>query len=281
MRLLTLNTHSLVEPDYEAKRKFFVDFIAKEQPDVFALQEVNQTASAPAMPIPLADYCPCSGNGILLKEDNHAAAVAQMLKEEGEHYYWSWLPAKIGYDKYDEGMAIFSRMPITATENLLLSRTDDYHYWKTRRALGICAGDVWYYAVHMGWWKDEEEPFKAQWETFLKNTKSLMEKKETSLWVMGDFNSPASVRGEGYDLVRVSGFKDTWDLAEKKDAGFTAPPKIDGWKEAEGKSPEQGMRIDYIWHWGDINIEESRVLCNGKREPAVSDHYAVMIKTGI
>lgn len=281
MRLLTLNTHSLVEPDYEAKRKFFVDFIAKEQPDVFALQEVNQTASAPAMPIPLADYCPCSGNRILLKEDNHAAAVAQMLKEEGVHYYWSWLPAKIGYDKYDEGMAIFSRMPITATENLLLSRTDDYHYWKTRRALGICAGDVWYYAVHMGWWKDEEEPFKAQWETFLKNTKSLMEKKETSLWVMGDFNSPASVRGEGYDLVRVSGFKDTWDLAEKKDAGFTAPPKIDGWKEAEGKSPEQGMRIDYIWHWGDINIEESRVLCNGKREPAVSDHYAVMIKTGI
>lgn len=276
-----MNTHSLVEPDYEAKRKFFVDFIAKEQPDVFALQEVNQTASAPAMPIPLADYCPCSGNGILLKEDNHAAAVAQMLKEEGVHYYWSWLPAKIGYDKYDEGMAIFSRMPITATENLLLSRTDDYHYWKTRRALGICAGDVWYYAVHMGWWKDEEEPFKAQWETFLKNTKSLMEKKETSLWVMGDFNSPASVRGEGYDLVRVSGFKDTWDLAEKKDAGFTAPPKIDGWKEAEGKSPEQGMRIDYIWHWGDINIEESRVLCNGKREPAVSDHYAVMIKTGI
>ena len=55
---------------------------------------------------------------------------------------------------------------------------------------------------------------------------------------------------------------------------------IDGWKEAEGKSPEQGMRIDYIWHWGDINIEESRILCNGKREPVVSDHYAVMIETG-
>ena len=80
MKLLTLNTHSLIEPEYEAKREIFVEFIAKEQPDVFALQEVNQTASAPAMPIPLADYCPCSGNRILLKEDNHAAAVAQMLK---------------------------------------------------------------------------------------------------------------------------------------------------------------------------------------------------------
>ena len=38
MKLLTLNTHSLIEPDYEAKRKIFVDFIAREQPEVFALQ---------------------------------------------------------------------------------------------------------------------------------------------------------------------------------------------------------------------------------------------------
>ena len=30
MKLLTLNTHSLIEPDYEAKRDAFVNFIAKE-----------------------------------------------------------------------------------------------------------------------------------------------------------------------------------------------------------------------------------------------------------
>lgn len=226
MRLLTLNTHSLVEPDYEAKRKFFVDFIAKEQPDVFALQEVNQTASAPAMPIPLVDYCPCSGNGILLKEDNHAAAVAQMLKEEGVHYYWSWLPAKIGYDKYDEGMAIFSRMPITATENLLLSRTDDYHYWKTRRALGICAGDVWYYAVHMGWWKDEEEPFLDQWEKM-----SHAAAGKQMAFLLGDFNSEAAVRGEGYDLIARDGWQDTYCLAQHKDDGYTVVQAIDGWRD--------------------------------------------------
>ena len=49
MKLLTLNTHSLIEPDYEAKRKIFVNFIAAEQPEVFALQEVNQTAAAPLL----------------------------------------------------------------------------------------------------------------------------------------------------------------------------------------------------------------------------------------
>lgn len=165
MKLLTLNTHSLIEPDYEAKREIFVDFIAREQPEVFALQEVNQTAAAPLLGEIPAGYFPCPGNGVPLKADNHAAAVARMLEERGVQYHWSWLPAKIGYDKYDEGMAVFSRAPITAAENLLLSKSGDYSNWRTRRTLGICAGDVWYYTVHLGWWKDEVEPFAAQWET--------------------------------------------------------------------------------------------------------------------
>lgn len=102
MKLLTLNTHSLIEPDYEAKREIFVDFIAREQPEVFALQEVNQTAAAPLLGEAPAGYYPCSGNAVLLKADNHAAAVARMLEKRGVQYHWSWLPAKIGYDKYDE-----------------------------------------------------------------------------------------------------------------------------------------------------------------------------------
>ena len=81
MKLLTLNTHSLIEPDYEAKREIFVDFIAKEQPEVFALQEVNQTASAPLLGEVPAGYYPCPGNMVPLKADNHAAAVARMLEE--------------------------------------------------------------------------------------------------------------------------------------------------------------------------------------------------------
>ena len=162
MKLLTLNTHSLIEPAYEAKRDAFVEFIRKEQPDVFALQEVNQTAAAPLLADVPAGYYPCPGNMVLLKADNHAAAVARMLEEAGCAYHWSWLPAKIGYDRYDEGMAVFSRAPITAAENLLLSQINDYNNWKTRRALGICAGDVWYYTVHLGWWKDEVEPFASR-----------------------------------------------------------------------------------------------------------------------
>ena len=72
MKLLTLNTHSLIEPDYEAKREIFVDFIAREQPEVFALQEVNQTAAAPLLGEIPAGYYPCPGNTVLLKADKKA-----------------------------------------------------------------------------------------------------------------------------------------------------------------------------------------------------------------
>ena len=43
MKLLTCNTHSLVEDKYEEKLKAFVNRVAQEKFDIIALQEVNQT----------------------------------------------------------------------------------------------------------------------------------------------------------------------------------------------------------------------------------------------
>lgn len=40
MKLLTLNTHSLEEPDYAKKTEKFIEMLEKEQPDIIALQEV-------------------------------------------------------------------------------------------------------------------------------------------------------------------------------------------------------------------------------------------------
>ena len=49
MKLMTLNTHSLVEPGYENKLKLFAEAVLREQPDVIALQEVNQSMVEPAV----------------------------------------------------------------------------------------------------------------------------------------------------------------------------------------------------------------------------------------
>ena len=220
---------------------------------------------------PPAGYYPCPGNMVLLKADNHAAAVAKMLEARGVHYYWSWLPAKVGYDKYDEGAAVFSRAPITAAENLLLSQINDYRNWRTRRALGVCAGDVWYYTVHLGWWKDEAEPFAPQWE---KLSKAAGAKK--TAFLLGDFNSEADVRGEGYELVLGSGWQDTYRLAQQRDAGYTVVEAIDGWRDAPDAAAKK--RIDQIWCSKAVAVKSSRVVFGGLQEPQVSDHAGVMIE---
>ena len=207
-----------------------------------------------------------------LQEVNQtAAAVARMLEEAGCAYHWSWLPAKIGYDRYDEGMAVFSRAPITAAENLLLSQINDYNNWKTRRALGICAGDVWYYTVHLGWWKDEEEPFADQW-----NILAAAAGAKPLAFLLGDFNSEADVRGEGYDLILRSGWQDTYRLARQRDDGYTVVQAIDGWRDAPDAAAKK--RIDQIWCSQAVPVHSSRVVFGGKQEPRVSDHAGVLIE---
>ena len=231
----------------------------------------GETAAAPLLAEAPAGYYPCPGNMVLLKADNHAAAVAKMLEARGVHYYWSWLPAKVGYDIYDEGAAVFSRAPITDAENLLLSQINDYSNWRTRRTLGVCAGDVWYYTVHLGWWKDEEEPFADQW-----NILAAAAGAKPLAFLLGDFNSEADVRGEGYDLILRSGWQDTYCLAQQRDEGYTVVQAIDGWRDAPDAAAKK--RIDQIWCSQAVPVHSSRVVFGGKQEPRVSDHAGVLIE---
>ena len=138
MKLMTLNTHSLVESSYEEKKEKFIETLIAEQLDVVALQEVNQTASAGIIPdVMLAGYKRCMDFGLPVREDNHAKEVVEALREKGVYYYWTWLSAKIGYGKYDEGMALLSKKPIMRVKQFLISQTDDYDNWKTRKILGM------------------------------------------------------------------------------------------------------------------------------------------------
>ncbi len=214
MKLLTLNTHSLEESGMPEKQAAFAKAVTRFRPDVIALQEVNQHRNAAAVPMP-EGYVPAQ-QAVVLRRDNHGLAVARLLEQEGLHYQWSWLPAKVGYDKYDEGLALFSRKPVLETADLLVSRTDDYFNYRTRRLLGIRTEDGWFFTVHMSWWNDPQEPFARQWETLL----DLLP-KDGPVYLMGDFNGDAQVSGQTYDLVKASGFCDTYDLAQTKDEGWT------------------------------------------------------------
>lgn len=274
MKLLTLNTHSLVEENYNKKLLDFVSAIAEEQPDIIALQEVNQSCREEIVPACcLKGFCQCDSDTIV-RRDNHAYNVVKLLSERGVDYYWTWIGMKLGYSQYDEGIAILSRSKIVEVNSLLISGINDYNDWKTRKIIGICTEnvpDTWFYSVHMGWWDDEREPFSKQWDRIHQYMK-----KYDKVWLMGDFNSPAQVAGEGYSMIEESGWYDSYRLAESKDSGITVGKVIDGWKEKI--SDTSGMRIDQIWCNKKICVKSSEVIFNDKNRPVVSDHYGILIK---
>ncbi len=279
MKLLTINTHSLVEENYENKLLTFVGAICIEKPDVIAMQEVNQTVNEKSVcEDNIGGYVRCKP-GIKLRQDNHVLRVVNMLKAAGMDYYFTWLPIKLGYDKYDEGLAILSRHPIVDVKDYCISICDDYNNWKTRRILGVKSMNQWFYSIHMGWWNDNDEPFSKQWGKLTECVGENITKGEC-VWLMGDFNSRADIRDEGYDMVLSSGWYDTYEKAFIRDNGVTVKNNIDGWKKCSDKDSgmDVQMRIDYIWCNYNKRIRSSKVIFNGVNRDIISDHYGVMIE---
>lgn len=279
MKILTLNTHSLVDADYAQKLDLFVEGILRERPDIIALQEVNQTCDAEFLePEMLEGQYPVPGC-MQIRRDNHAAQVARRLRQAGAECYWAWIPIKLGYGRYDEGVAVLSLgRPIRCVDQFLISKTKEYSNWRTRAVLGVQVEglDDWFYTVHMGWWDDQVERFIDQWNTL--NCCIMSKRMCGTVWLMGDFNAPDCVYGQSYEHIVASGWVDTYEIAHSRDSGITVAGQIDGWKHQAVANTSDGMRLDYIWCNRKKEIRTSRIVFNGDREPVVSDHYGVMIE---
>ena len=269
MKIMTLNTHSLQEKEMAKKQQIVAQFIADQQPEIIALQEVNQTMTNPVLETVSPRYVAVQER-IAMKSDNYANALQNELIKLDQTYYFAWLPMKVGYDKYDEGLAIFSKKPILNTRTFQVSGDYEYTNYRIRMALGIQTEDGWFFSTHMSWWNDPEEPFASQWERLKEETADL-----DQLFLMGDFNGDANVRNETYDLIKSSGWYDTYALAVTKDEGWTVSGTIDGWHDQEAV---EHRRIDLIWSRQQVPVISSEVVFNGLNQPIVSDHFGLMIE---
>ena len=278
MKLLTLNTHSLQEENYEQKLDWFIEGILQEKPDIIALQEVNQTSDATVAEDILWEGLYSIPAQVPLKQDNHAAQVVYRLRQAGVACHWVWLPIKLGYGKYDEGVALLSLgRKITAAEAFPISKVNDYHNWRTRGVLGLQVEGLtdWFYTFHMGWWDDAEEPFLDQWKQL---EERISEKRRNGfVWLMGDFNAPDFVSGQSYEWILTNGWLDTYSAALEKDRGITVPCVIDGWKERLKDQEVKAMRLDYIFCSHRVCVKSFQVIFNGENRPVVSDHFGVFI----
>lgn len=262
MKLLTLNTHSIINEGYERKIDIFCNAIIKNKPDVIALQEVMQPKDGKS--IENCDYLKRAGE-IPIKNGNFASNVLKHLREHKLEYCGVYLGVKKAYDKYDEGLAILSNKEINTTEATQLSSFNDYNNWKTRFSLGVGIGDYWFYSLHFNWENDKESPFENEWKELLSVTHS-----KKNVYLMGDFNlTPSS---QGYELITKSYF-DTYMLSRDIDNGITVKGKIDGWQENE-----ENKRIDYIFSSKNTDFKSSYVIFNGKNEEIISDHFGIILE---
>ncbi len=262
MKLLTFNTHSLHGDRQEEKLRIFCDEIKQRQPDVIALQEVNQNNHQKADD---GDgYIINCNNIIPVRKDNFSLVAIKRLSEENINYYGVYLPIKCGYDRFDEGVSLLLKNQIEDTKTILLSDKDEFTDWHTRKALGVKCDNKWFFSIHTS---REDDGFLREWERLKCGVEDL-----DNVFLMGDFNVPSYKRNGGYEKILSDGFYDCFKAARTKYGFNTISGEIDGWRDTQSN----GMRIDYIFSDSPKNVSLSQVIFDQSKK--ISDHFGVMVE---
>ena len=258
MKLLTLNTHSWREENSDEKIAYLANTIIEKDYDIIALQEVNQMTDMPLI------------EGSHLRRNNYMLVLLEEIeKQGGPKYYSYWQSSKTLRDYYEEGSCILSKTPILEEMVFTASQKAKHTSPKKRNIVRITTKyhgrliDV--YSCHLGWWHDEIEPFKPQWEVIHQHIR-----EDRLSFLLGDFNNNANLRGEGYDYMMAYGLWDTYTLAKEKDSGVTVQGEIAGWQDNKAS-----LRIDLILATEEMKVRSSKVIFNGEHKEVISDHYGV------
>ena len=260
MKLLTLNCHSWQEENQLEKIKYLAEVIKERDYDVISLQEVSQLIEEEV-------------EFKNIKRDNFALLLIKELDKIGVDYYsFTWDYSHVGYDIYEEGLCILTKCNVIEGESFFISKGEDLNFWNTRKIVKLNVNyknlPISIYSCHLGWWKDEEEPFKDQVDKLLDSINN----DETSI-LMGDFNNSATIKGEGYDYLVEKGLYDTYPLAKVKDEGVTVKGKIAGWEKNS-----EDLRLDMIFSNKPLKVNYSKVIFNGRNKEVISDHFGVEVQ---
>ena len=191
------------------------------------------------------------------------------MAEAGLDYHWSWAYNHIGFDIYNEGVAILSRNPMTPREVLVSEANDptDYHTRKVLLAETEVDGQLLTIAsCHLSWW---DKGFREEWGKL----EAELLKAESPLVLMGDFNNP--VGQQGYQTILASPLKlqDSHTAAKEASGEATVEGTIAGWDDNK-----HSLKIDYVFTSQGMDVERSAVIFDGKETPVVSDHFGLEVQ---
>jgi maltose 6'-phosphate phosphatase len=264
MRVLTLNLHCWQEPQAQAKLERVAGAIAQLAPDVVCLQEVGQHIDAPIVG---------ERAGETVRADNAALLIVERLQRtHGIPLDWAWSFVHLGFEVWEEGLAVLSTGTISRVEAPWVSRSESQQQWNSRRLLiadvRLRSGTaVTAASAHFSWWDDLDDPFALQFDRA---------DHELAAWrdpvvLAGDFN----VRSDGPGLAHILA-SGRWTDAHAQALGpatpeGTFPGDVAGWSGAPAG------RIDYVLtRGGGLRACAATTLFD---TPAtrVSDHFGLLV----
>ncbi|MBL6538390.1 endonuclease/exonuclease/phosphatase family protein [Streptococcus suis] len=263
MKLLTVNAHAWLEENQDQKLDILAQTIAQKQYDVIALQEVNQLMASPLVTKDL-------------RKDNYGLVLLEKLKELGVvAYSYFWSNSHIGYDKYDEGIAFLTTLPVYEVDAFYCSQHQNLTSILSRKIIGLTVAygneliDLYSCHINLPGHPEEDQ---------LENVRKIVNRtsQERLKILMGDFNTDALSDPQAYQAIKNLGLYDSYDLAVEKDSGITVEKAIDGWA---GHSQEK--RLDYVFLNQERQVQSSRVIFNGDNLPVISDHFGVEVNVSI
>nr|WP_210729412.1 endonuclease/exonuclease/phosphatase family protein [Streptococcus ovuberis] len=246
-----------MEDHQEDKIEELARVIAEKDYDVVALQEVNQSITAPYV-------------SRELKADNYGLKVLEHLESlVGPCYSYFWSNSHIGYDRYDEGIAILTKLPVYEVDTFYCSRHRTLDSILSRKVLGVTVSYngqlITCYSCHINL---PNSPGEDQ----LENIAAIVKRTDQPVLkiLLGDFNTDAVSDRPAYEAIKSLGLYDGFELAHVKDSGITVEKAIDGW---DGNTQEK--RLDYIFLNQEREVLSSQVIFNGNNKQAISDHFGI------
>lgn len=265
LKIISINMHCGMEDDYPRKASIIAETIAKHDVDVVFLQECVQKLKAPVSHKKFA---------INIRQGNLCVDLVKRLAVLGIEYdyYFDW--GKYGFEVLEEGLAVLSKKKIVSASSRYVSEVKDINDWKSRKIIRVGINgypDLYLYNVHLGWWDDEEEPFKGQMDRL---NDWMVESPGVNHLLVGDFNAP--YQGLAYDYMKKVGLRDLYlevDVDHAFQGTFHGHQAV---SDLEVKN--LNTRIDYVMCKGNVQPLSGQRLFTGREEAIVSDHYGLMME---
>ncbi len=276
--LLTLNLHTYQEPDQDEKFERIARFAMQENITCLCFQECAQSTTA--------SYLDKSET---VREDNAAHVIVRKLNDLGQKYGYVWDWAHIGFDVYEEGLAVVSQLPVLASTSELVSAGDDpTDAMGTRKVLHARLAvntemviDV--YSMHLsdpGHGGEEQvralTGFVGRTPDLLREAAPPKQKRRGHLKLM----SQEQIQRDPFRVVFVAG--DLNDppggpmAAAMQRAGFADPSQ--SLRDDGAGTFQDGRWIDYVFMKPLLKPTAGRVAFDGVAEPTVSDHMGVFLE---